>query len=159
MQKHTSEDTDVTQNTSPPSAASPASFPHVLLSFRSLTLIIFRGTTPFPQSWLICLPHCLCLIVLFIQVFFHVFISSSMYSFSTLLQNVYKAAPKNTQNMIWQQQKFEVDKVKGKTKQNKTKIGTQNGVEPGRKLIQSVYTPQSPTTSAMRGPNAWRQAF
>lgn len=52
-----------------PKVASPGSFPTSSL----------RGTMPFSESWLIHLSHCLCLIVLFIHVFFmdlfiHVFI-------------------------------------------------------------------------------------
>lgn len=60
--------------------------PHLLLSHmffqvKFLTLIIFRGTMPFPESWQIHFPHCLCHLGLFTHVIFpciyffiHVFI-------------------------------------------------------------------------------------
>lgn len=80
--KYASEDTDVTQNMSSPKAASPASFPHVLPNFTSLTWVIFRDILPFSESWQIYVPCCFCLNDLFIHVFFsciylsiHVFIS------------------------------------------------------------------------------------
>lgn len=88
--KHTSEDIHVTQNISPPNAASPASFPHVFPNLKSLTFIIFRGTMLFSESWQIYCPHCLCLIDLFIhEIFSWIYLFIHAFIPPTLLQNGY----------------------------------------------------------------------